>query len=233
MKEQTPDICMAAVRQNGLALQFVKEQTPDICMAAVRQNAMALQYVKNMTDGIRFELIGRNPEVIQQCDNVPIEIVLRAVKNNGLNLRYVKKQSPEICLAAVKHDGRALQFVKEQTLHICIAAYRNNPASEQYMWPEFIGKCQYYVPHLEPTHFIALPESVDTEQLIDPVSFEVPKKGEACAFLKQGAKYHFAGTLGTINEMIKNAFRGSSEKKVFVPIRNSLISTAKLLWAHI
>jgi hypothetical protein len=32
-----PKFCMAAVEQNGLALQYVKEQTPDICMTAVKQ----------------------------------------------------------------------------------------------------------------------------------------------------------------------------------------------------
>ena len=35
LKEQTPEICMAAVQQNWWALQHVKKQTPEICMAAV------------------------------------------------------------------------------------------------------------------------------------------------------------------------------------------------------
>ena len=46
VKEQTPEICMAAVKQNGYSLQYVKEQTPEICMAAVKQNGDSLQYVK-------------------------------------------------------------------------------------------------------------------------------------------------------------------------------------------
>ena len=37
---------MAAVKQNGYSLQYVKEQTPEICMAAVKQNGDSLQYVK-------------------------------------------------------------------------------------------------------------------------------------------------------------------------------------------
>ena len=32
-----PDVCMAAVTRNGLALQRVTEQTPELCMAAVSQ----------------------------------------------------------------------------------------------------------------------------------------------------------------------------------------------------
>ena len=32
VKEQTSEICMEAVKNNGYALQYVKEQTPEICM---------------------------------------------------------------------------------------------------------------------------------------------------------------------------------------------------------
>ena len=45
VKEQTSEICLAAVLQNGLALQFVQNQTPEICMAAIRNNKEALRYV--------------------------------------------------------------------------------------------------------------------------------------------------------------------------------------------
>lgn len=43
---RTVDICMKAVRVNGLALQFVKEQTPEICLAAVERTPEASRYVK-------------------------------------------------------------------------------------------------------------------------------------------------------------------------------------------
>ena len=38
---------MAAVTQNGMALEYVEEQTPEICMAAVTQNGRAIKYVKD------------------------------------------------------------------------------------------------------------------------------------------------------------------------------------------
>ena len=38
-------ICMIAVKQNGLALRFVKHQTTELCLAAVRQNGYAIIYV--------------------------------------------------------------------------------------------------------------------------------------------------------------------------------------------
>lgn len=47
MKEQTPEICLEAVRQDGNALAYVKEQTPEICIEAVEQDSSALKYVKD------------------------------------------------------------------------------------------------------------------------------------------------------------------------------------------
>ena len=35
---------MAAVTQDGMALQFVQEQTPELCLAAVTQNCFALHF---------------------------------------------------------------------------------------------------------------------------------------------------------------------------------------------
>ena len=45
VKEQTPEICWEAVRQNGLALEYVKEQTPEICLEAVRQSGDSVRFV--------------------------------------------------------------------------------------------------------------------------------------------------------------------------------------------
>ena len=47
LDSQTVEICLTAVQQNGLALQFVKEQTEEICNNAVLNNPLAIQFVKN------------------------------------------------------------------------------------------------------------------------------------------------------------------------------------------
>ena len=41
VKEQTPEICMAAVKQDGWALQHVKDQTSQICLEAVKKDRNA------------------------------------------------------------------------------------------------------------------------------------------------------------------------------------------------
>lgn len=44
-KKDMEELCFAAVRQNGLALQFVRQQTEEICRVAVAQNGYALEMV--------------------------------------------------------------------------------------------------------------------------------------------------------------------------------------------
>ena len=48
VEEQTPEICLAAVQQNGEVLEFVREQTIEICMAAVQQNPNAIKYIRDL-----------------------------------------------------------------------------------------------------------------------------------------------------------------------------------------
>lgn len=46
MEEQTPEICMAAVEQNGSALQWVKEQTLELCAVAILKSWGAERFAK-------------------------------------------------------------------------------------------------------------------------------------------------------------------------------------------
>jgi hypothetical protein len=50
-------ICLEAVKQDGLALQYVKNQTPEICLEAVKQDGLALKFVENKTPEICLEAV--------------------------------------------------------------------------------------------------------------------------------------------------------------------------------
>ena len=89
-KMLTEELCKLAVRQNVIALQFVKEQTEELCKLAVRQNGYALRHVANQTE----------------------EICKLAVRQTGMSLRYVKKETLEICKLAVQQNSLALFWIK-------------------------------------------------------------------------------------------------------------------------
>ena len=131
--EQTPEICIEAVKQDGRALEFVKEQTPEICIEAVKQNGYALRFVKEQTPEICIEAVKQDGWALEYIKEQTPEICIDAVKHRGLALKCVKKQTPEICIKAVKKHGRALQFVKEQTPEICIEAVKQNSSALQFV----------------------------------------------------------------------------------------------------
>ena len=62
VKDQTPEMCLLAVKQNGLLLPFVKVQTPEICLTAVKQNGYALEYVNEQSLAVGIAALKQNPE---------------------------------------------------------------------------------------------------------------------------------------------------------------------------
>lgn len=111
LQEQTPELCMEAVRNDSSALVFVREKTPELCMAAVEKNGWALQFVMEQTP----------------------EICMAAVEKNGLSLQFAHVQTPELCMAAVERNGIALQYVQNQTPDICQAAVKQNDRAINYV----------------------------------------------------------------------------------------------------
>ncbi|EMH2709991.1 hypothetical protein SI855_002742 [Clostridioides difficile] len=44
-QSEIDEICMVAVKEDGLNLQYVKNKTPEICSEAIKQNKVARMYV--------------------------------------------------------------------------------------------------------------------------------------------------------------------------------------------
>lgn len=127
--------CLDLVQSDGLLLQHLKEQTPELCMAAVRQNGFALQFVENQgktypspfkVDDVCLEAVKQRPEALKFVDEQTSDMCLIAVMQPGrhIPLKYVKEQTDQICLIAVSNNGVQLEFVKDQTEEMCLAAVK-------------------------------------------------------------------------------------------------------------
>lgn len=112
VNEQDHYTCLCAVETDGMALAFVENRTPMICLAAVLQCRDALQFVPEITPAIALLIADRQTPAM--C--------LDAVRKEGRALQVVREQTPEICMAAIQQDGSALKFVREQTPELCLAA---------------------------------------------------------------------------------------------------------------
>jgi hypothetical protein len=115
---QTPEMCLAAVQQNGLALEYVWLKTPEICLAAVQQNGLALEYVSGQTPEIRLAAVQQNGLALLYVRVVTPEIIDAAIRQNGLALRYVNMLTPDVCFNDVQEGERPLRYVYAQTFEV-------------------------------------------------------------------------------------------------------------------
>jgi len=134
-------VCLAAVQENWLALQYVEEQTAELCLAAVRQNGYARQFVKEQTTKLCLAAVQQDGYALQYVEEQTAELCMAAVQQNGWALKCVKEQTTAVCLASVQQDGRALQLVEEQTAELCLAAVKQRQEKFQFhVSPEILLK---------------------------------------------------------------------------------------------
>jgi len=95
--ERTEEVCLTAVKRNGLALTMIdpKKRTEEILLAAVKQNGYALSFVapEKQTEAMRLEAVIQDGDALQ---DIP-----------------AKEQTIDVCLAAVLQDAKALEYVSD------------------------------------------------------------------------------------------------------------------------
>lgn len=78
IKNQTPELCMAAIQKDPFAIQHVKEQTAELSLAAVQKNGLALQFVINQTPEICKVAVLQDIGAAKFVDNFTPEIQIAA-----------------------------------------------------------------------------------------------------------------------------------------------------------
>jgi len=93
-ENQTPEMCIEAIKQNALSLKNVKiNQTLEICLIAIEQNYLVSTYITQQTP----------------------EILIKIIEQNYRYLKHIFKQTPIMCMEAIKQNGWALRYVIDQT----------------------------------------------------------------------------------------------------------------------
>lgn len=144
VKEQTPELCMAAVSEDYKALSYVREQSNVICLIAVKNDGNALQFVKDQTP----------------------QICMEAVKHSGNAIQYVKKQTPELCAEAIKQDPLALKHVKNPSKELCIEAVRSNRNAISFVPESFFPVINQIVPGNVPSKIASKVKSLPSIDLV-------------------------------------------------------------------
>ncbi len=229
-EKQTTNMCMEAVKQNGLQLEFVEQQLPKICLAAVQQNGLALEFVEYQTEFLCLEAVKQNGLALEFVEEQTDEICMEAVKQNGLALEFVEYQTQEICMEAVRQDGVAIQYVFYPTMELCEAAFQQTILARYYMVKPFQEE---FIDKIRPTHLESLPDTIAISDVADPITLEPLVADTIYGWIVEHGRWYLAGSLKTINKMIATNYKDSSLDAVFIPIKNSLFPVSELHWVRV
>ena len=122
MDFSTYEGCLAAVQQDGMAIQYVPKpmRTLELCLSAVQRDGCTILYVPD--EKRTHEIILAS---LQSYSYAPLfvpphmrtpEICLAAVQKCGYMLNYVPEhfQSDEIIQAAITQDPNAVEYIKKK-----------------------------------------------------------------------------------------------------------------------
>ena len=129
-KDLDPELVTLVVSQRGFAIQYVENPTYEMRLAAVTQNGDALQFIgeEDQSEEICLTAVRQTGYALKNVAIQTPQICLEAVTQNSEAFQFVKEQDHEICFTAVSKDGWLLKLVNEQTPAICIAAVKNVPS---------------------------------------------------------------------------------------------------------
>lgn len=142
-ESQTEAICLEAVKQNGLALQYVKHQTEAICLEAIKQNPMAFKWVRKQTTPICLEAIKRDLKLVLEIKHFSEPVIHYLIQHHPDALRFLKIcLTKKSALELIKMDPRYLIYVEELTEEMLLTALMNMTANlleelaERVSWTE-------------------------------------------------------------------------------------------------
>jgi hypothetical protein len=114
-------MCLAAVQSSGYyALSRIKDQTHELCLAAVKQSGEAVRLVNQQTEDICLAAVQQTPLALQHCKILNEEICLAAVSRYGGSLRDIplEHQTRAVIDAALQKDPKAKRYVKTRTYNL-------------------------------------------------------------------------------------------------------------------
>lgn len=121
---QSRAVCLAAVEQYGMLLEYVNPEfvDEDMCLAAVKQTGFALPFVPTQTEAICLEAVRKDGTAIKFCDRsfVTDELKMIAVKSDPYAIRYIKNPSEKLCKIAMRGNVGSMNFINPEILQTVI-----------------------------------------------------------------------------------------------------------------
>ena len=124
---------LAAVKQDGYIIRYIKNPSEQVQLAAVKQDGRSIQYIKNPSEQMQLAAAIQNGEAIRYIKTPPEQVQLAAVKQDCYAIQYIDNPSEEAQLTAVKKDGRAIKYIHNPSEQVQLAAVEENYWVIQYI----------------------------------------------------------------------------------------------------
>jgi hypothetical protein len=111
---RTPEEWLEVVKKNGLLIGKMEVQPENVCIEAVKQNGLALKYIKNRykTPKICVIAVGQTGLALKHTNVQDEKICLTAIKQNPMAIEFVKEKTPEMREIAKKRFSDWLDSLK-------------------------------------------------------------------------------------------------------------------------
>jgi hypothetical protein len=120
------DIWMAAVKNYGYAIGYIKNPSEAVQMAAVNNNGSVIIYIKNPSEAVQMAAINNNGNAIGHIKNPSEAVQMAAVKGYGRAIKYIRDPSEAVQLAAVKENGNVIKYIRDPSEAVQLAAVNQN-----------------------------------------------------------------------------------------------------------
>ena len=122
IKNPSEQVQLAAVEHYGIVLRYIKNPSEQVQLAAVKQDGYAIRYIKNPSEQMQLAAVRQNGLAITDIKNPSEQVKLAAVRENGMAIEYIKNPSEQVQLAAVKQSGYAIQYIDNPSEQVKLAA---------------------------------------------------------------------------------------------------------------
>lgn len=113
-QDEFPDLCLMALREDGLLLKFIKNHTREMDLTAVKSNGLALKFVKEQDEEICIAAIKQNKKAYRLYCRIHTQAVYEAiVKKSGIMIQYVPYNNitEEMVDIAMSKSALAIKYI--------------------------------------------------------------------------------------------------------------------------
>ncbi len=115
---QLEAVQLAAVKENGYAIQYIDNPSEEVQLAAIKRNVYSIEYINNPSEAIQLAAVKAKGGAIEYIKNPSEAIQLEAVKRDLYAISYIKNPSEAVQLAAVKNSEYAIEYIKNPSKRV-------------------------------------------------------------------------------------------------------------------